>query len=584
MLYYVSYITALVLSCVALLFLMTMVYRRRQTSGGKAMMGSIAAMLVYAFFSFLETIAPTREMQDFFFRFSVIGLMFLPPCWLIFSVNYTGGNKTFTGWRILPLFLIPVGLSLVIANNGWVHWYYTGERMIQSGPFLLIDKEWGIAFWISVVHNYTVMLTGFLVIGWRMLPSARIYKSQGILLLLAIALPLVWNAIYVFDLFSFPEKDLSPVFVTISVIIILLGLMRYSLFLVVPFAKQYFFDNMKDAILVFDGQNRLVETNPAAMTVFNLQKSDLGKTDEELRDHFPFDSRTLMSDAELDQVSLLISGEERFFEIETVLMSERKSFHIGTMVIFRDITERKNFQDQISAQDRLASIGKLTSGVAHEINNPLAIIKGLTELLLDSEINGETREDVTTISEEVDRATSIVSNLLTFARRQHGEKRFIDVNEIIQKTVALREYELTCNNIQTILDLSPDLPRIVGNNIQIRQVITNLIINAEFFITEANGQGTIEVSTREVEDMVYIRIKDDGPGISQENISRIFDPFFTTKRIGQGTGLGLSICHGIITEHGGDITVESKPGDGTAFIITLPVADEQTEKFQYSGT
>jgi PAS domain S-box-containing protein len=245
-----------------------------------------------------------------------------------------------------------------------------------------------------------------------------------------------------------------------------------------------------------------------------------------------------------------------------------KTYLIST---FRDITERKKMQEQLVVQDRLASIGELASGIAHEINNPLTGILGLSELILDTNVPADIGEDLKTIHSEAQRTARIVQNLLTFARKQPQEKQPANVNDTISKVLELRAYEQKVSNINVITRFAPDLPEVKANAFQLQQVFINIIINAEYFMIEAHNRGTLTIATEQVDNIVRISIADDGPGIVKENLLRMFSPFFTTKEVGKGTGLGLSICHGIVTEHGGRIYAESEVGKGATFIIELPI-------------
>ncbi len=245
-----------------------------------------------------------------------------------------------------------------------------------------------------------------------------------------------------------------------------------------------------------------------------------------------------------------------------------KTYLIST---FRDITERKKMQEQLVVQDRLASIGELASGIAHEINNPLTGILGLSELILDTNVPADVREDLKTIHSEAQRTARIVQNLLAFARKQPQEKQSLNVNDTISKVLELRAYEQKVSNINVITRFAPDLPEVKANAFQLQQVFINIIINAEYFMIEAHNRGTLTIATEQVDNIVRISIADDGPGIVKKNLLRMFSPFFTTKEVGKGTGLGLSICHGIVTEHGGRIYAESEVGKGATFIIELPI-------------
>ncbi len=237
----------------------------------------------------------------------------------------------------------------------------------------------------------------------------------------------------------------------------------------------------------------------------------------------------------------------------------------------RNISERKKMEEQLVVTDRLASIGELASGVAHELNNPLTGIIGFSELLLKKNIAEEIKEDLEIINREAQRTAQIVRNLLTFARRHETTKEPVDINQAIKSVLDLRAYEQKVHNIEAVANLDPNLPKITADLFRLQQVFINIIINAEHFMTEAHGRGTLTITTESDGDVIRVSFADDGPGIREENMRHLFDPFFTTKEVGKGTGLGLSICHGIVTEHGGQIYTESELEKGATFTLELPV-------------
>jgi len=231
-------------------------------------------------------------------------------------------------------------------------------------------------------------------------------------------------------------------------------------------------------------------------------------------------------------------------------------------------------EEQLIVTDRLASIGELSSGIAHEINNPLTSVIGFSDLVLGKDIPDDVKEDLRVINREAQRTAGVVRNLLTFARKHAPEKKPMDINKTIQTVLELRAYEQKVNNIQVNTQFAPDLPEITADGFQLQQVFLNIIINAEHFMTEAHGRGTLTITTELVEDIIRASFADDGPGIAEENLGYLFDPFFTTKEVGKGTGLGLSISYGIITEHGGRIWAESELGKGATFVVELPISKQ----------
>jgi len=243
-------------------------------------------------------------------------------------------------------------------------------------------------------------------------------------------------------------------------------------------------------------------------------------------------------------------------DLEGQFTSER-SDEIG--VLARTLEDMKlrlrSSYDALLQSEKMALMGQIVAGIAHELNNPLTIVIGHSELMMMKGIDDQHRPALTKIHDGAERASKIVKNLLTFARQRKPERKVSDLNSILSKTVDLRAYELKVSNIELVMDLSPNLPTTLCDPHQLQQVFLNLIVNAEQAI-----------------------IEDNGPGIPAENLRRVFEPFFTTKTVGKGTGLGLAICQGIVAEHGGRMTVESTVGSGAMFTLELPVVNRSAEQ------
>jgi PAS domain S-box-containing protein len=238
--------------------------------------------------------------------------------------------------------------------------------------------------------------------------------------------------------------------------------------------------------------------------------------------------------------------------------------------LYNDVTESKQMSEKLVVSERFASIGQLSAGIAHELNNPLTSILGFSNVILEGDVPADLKEELQIISTEAQRASRILKGLLTFVRKDDSQKVRVNVNRIIESVLELRANEQTTNNIRVHTRFDRGLPEIMADPFQMQQVFLNIVINAEYFMTEAHKQGNLTVSTQKSGDMVRIVFTDDGPGIAPENLKHVFDPFYTTKGVGKGTGLGLSICHGIVTAHGGRIYAESAPGKGASFIVELP--------------
>ena len=249
--------------------------------------------------------------------------------------------------------------------------------------------------------------------------------------------------------------------------------------------------------------------------------------------------------------------------------------------LIRDVSARKHLDDQsrdlyqqLLQAEKMAALGQTISGVAHELNNPLATILSWAERLSEKSLDDDIRRGVAVILGEADRAARIVRNLLTFARKRQSTRTMIDLNQVVTETLALRARAQQLINIKVVTALASSLPRIFADAHQIQQVLLNLVINAEQAMRSAHGRGALAVRTWHdtEQDAVALEVSDDGPGVPVEVQGKIFDPFFTTKEVGTGTGLGLTVAYAIAQEHGGAIRVDSSRDRGAAFVVKLPVS------------
>ncbi|HME34437.1 MAG TPA: PAS domain S-box protein [Candidatus Sulfotelmatobacter sp.] len=339
-------------------------------------------------------------------------------------------------------------------------------------------------------------------------------------------------------------------------------------------------ESFPDLILVVDLEERYTFVSARARDLLGYQpKEMLGKKISELDDHSP-ELASLYHE--------VVSGKEAFASAEygarhrdgtwrtmraagsRLVDAEGKTS--GVIISVRDITVERKLEQQVVQSERLAAMGAMIGGVAHELNNPLTSIMGVSELLQDTETNEVSRKQLAMLQQQARRAAEIVQNLTYFSRPPAPGKSRINLVEVVERTLNLHAYSLRKNNITVDFLKEAGVPYALGDPHQLMQVFLNLIVNAEQAIRESRDKGTLRIRLGKGDNSVWVSFHDDGPGIPKESLASIFDPFYTTKRPGRGTGLGLSICKSVMKEHNGSVEATNSPEGGSVFTVTLPVS------------
>jgi PAS domain S-box-containing protein len=344
------------------------------------------------------------------------------------------------------------------------------------------------------------------------------------------------------------------------------------------------FEVSQDMILMTTRDGAVINMNPAGFRMLGYAAAEDYVIGKSFKDFFTSESDWLtvkdaversgfISNAEIDlkhkderSIRSLVSGS-----LDRGSSTGEDTIHF----LVKDIEQRRLIEEQIAQADKLASIGQLSAGIAHEINNPMGIILGYTQLLLRNAVpESENYQDLKTIEKHVRNCKSIVEGLLNFARTSKPKTDVIRIDEAIEDVLEFIQQHAGLDNIDIKKDYDLSVPEMHLDEKKIKQVLMNLIMNARHAIGDA---GTLSLSTgfNHSDHHVYVEIEDNGYGIEKKNLARVFDPFFTTKPTGEGTGLGLSVSYGIIKNHGGDIQVKSEVGKGSAFKIVLPVAQPE---------
>ncbi len=409
------------------------------------------------------------------------------------------------------------------------------------------DKHWGSAVFVPLMVKNTVI--GILAVK-SMKKNAYSLQDVAFLNQLAAHFSVGLNNMKLFSEISSREREWEDTFLAIT-----------------------------DAIVIINTKFEIIRYNEAARKIFQLGAHKGKKCYEVIYQRTEPCKRCHMFEERASSAARSYEFVERFdknvYDVYTYPMFRSNDRIKGVVETFKDVTQQMAVESQLIQSEKLAAIGKLAAGVAHELNSPLTAILGNAQLLM-RELPRENESYV--LMEDINqcgvRCKTIVQNLLSFARKQQLDGEIVSINEVVNRAIGLVGHQIRQDRMEIKCELEPELPEIFGSSQQLEQVIVNLLINAKDALDSREDNRMIFISsgrcTRSGKDHLSISIEDNGCGMQKEQLSEIFTPFYTTKDVGKGTGLGLAVSMGIIQNHGGNIECESTPGMGSKFTVLLP--------------
>ena len=332
-------------------------------------------------------------------------------------------------------------------------------------------------------------------------------------------------------------------------------------------------------VFIVSSEQRILYANEAALSIYGYARGELtGMMLERLHAIAPgpaeqgelYHALSERGGWSGEQVHRRKDGSTFPTHVAWSLIRDDDDHEVGLVLTSRDLSEERRVEEHLRQAEKLAALGELVAGVAHEVNNPLTGISAFSQLLLEDELSAEQHESVRLIKREADRAVGVIRDLLVFARKAPARQAVVDLSDIVRRTVRLRSYHLTAAGVEVVAELADDLPGLRGDDQKLQQVVLNLVVNAEHAM-ERTRERILRVRTWRTTDRIVLEVADTGSGMTPEVRAHIFEPFYTTKPEGAGTGLGLSVSYGIVQAHGGTIDVDSTPGVGTVFHIAFPL-------------
>lgn len=543
--------------------------------------GLMLAIAIWAAAYGLELASSSLSQMLFWINVEYIGIASLPTLWIVFIIKFIGKDKWLKVPLVGPLFLFSLCTLLMVWTNPYHHLHYQHTSVYPGGVFPLLSIKPGIWYYLNTAYFYFLLAWGIYLLISRFSRTEPIFKIQTSIILIGALTPWFVNLLYLLGIRPFHHLDLTPFAFLFSVLVIAIGLLRFRLFDVVPIARDKVIEAMKEGYLVLDAQGRIVDINSILINILNGSKKEMiGKS---LRYYFSSQEvaeKLQNPDYEGDiDISFDVEGKPHFFEIRCKTLFEKNTVFSGRLLMFRDITEYKRAHIKLQTQatelkdlnqvkDRLLSI------ISHDLRGPLASLTQVLELNEQGHISEEEVQQVLpNLSKNLNYTVELFENLLFWAKGQlNGEvinPVELDLIKLINEKIAFFSSKIEEKKIH-IKEPEAKKVWVYADQVMVEIVIRNLLSNAIKF---CHAGDEISFEIKEGVSTVILCIIDTGVGIAPENVERIFKiETFSTRGTGdeQGTGLGLALSKDFIEKNGGKIWLESTPGVGTTFYVSIP--------------
>jgi PAS domain S-box-containing protein len=561
-------------------------WRRRQAPGATVFMVMMLAVAEWTLGYALELSSADLPSIVLWAKLEYVGIVTGPPAALLLACAYTGRSAWLTLRRAALLAIIPVLTVLLVATNDMHGLIWRAVRVDTSSGYAMLDVDYGAWFAVHALFSYLTMLIGMGMMLGAFMRSQRPYRGQAAMLALSGTAPLLGNAIYLARLSPFPHLDLTPFGFTLAGVLWAWGTLRFRLLDIVPVARDVLVENMADALIVLDAQNRIVDVNPAALELIGATRAAaIGRPAAsvlaawpELIDHY----RDITSTRD----EIVLSGPpEHTFDLRISPLRDRQGRLTGRLIVLHDVSERKRaeralFQAAEAAEAASRAKSTFLANMSHELRTPLAAIIGYSELLqmrlLEME-EPELLDDVSRVQAAGTHLLALISDILDLSKIEAGRIELFfesfDVPTVVNRAVATVRPLIERNANQIVVDCPNNLGVMHADLTRVQQILFNLLSNAAKF----TDRGTITLTVNREHaggDWYRFEVADTGIGMTPDQIGNLFKEFSqadpsTTRKYG-GTGLGLALSWRFCELMGGTIAVTSAPGQGSVFTVRLP--------------
>lgn len=598
--YLIPYFVSLIISIGIAVY----VWNHRHVSGGIYFAGFVIGQSIWVVGYVFELACRDLDAKLFWDNFQWIPSTFIPLSSFLFVLHYVQNPLRHSRPFIYLMLFMQITFLVMIYTNPLHHFISSDARLIKNPPFDTLDYDFhiGFIFWVLVAYSLMAMGIWYLIKFIR--ESKHFYRAQVIILITGFLVPVIGGIVTFSEIFTISgQRDISPFSFAISNALVAWGLFRFSLFDVVPVARDTVIENMADAVMVLDQMNRVVDLNPAAEALTDHPHPDIiGQPVEVAFSRWSVlieKYRNIQTVRE--QISIGPLDDQRHYEVNISPLHDDRQRPIGRLVVLRDISQQVKDQAEIrqrslelesanrklqAAWDAAKSADKIKSqflaSMSHELRTPLGAMLNFTEFLtmnMFGPVNDRQRDALEKVMNSGRHLLALINDILDITKIEAGMMRLFvedDVNLAVELAAVIATVEVLIKDkpIQFVRDIDDDLPTMMGDKRRIRQILLNLLSNAAKF----TAKGTITLSVKKHETEILFMVSDTGPGIAPEDQSLIFEPFrqsMTGLTSGGGTGLGLPITLRLVETHGGRLWLESEPGEGAAFFVALPISSPE---------
>ncbi|MCB8978953.1 MAG: PAS domain-containing protein [Ardenticatenaceae bacterium] len=577
-------IPVLIASLIAI-FMLVYTWQRRSMRGARPLLPLMMGLVIWLVGSTLEAMAFDYNARLFWSNFQFIGVVMVPTAWFMFSLMFTDRAAVLTRANLSLLLIMPLLTLILLWTSPWQQFFQVSKVLNTTGPNPYWEWVPGPGFWIHTAYSYLMLIAGFVILvrGYRQ--SSRLHRRQISVMLLGAAVPWIANILFVVVRVS--PFDYTPISFLITALAIAWGIFKVGLVEITPIIRKRVIDEMQDGVVVLDEQNRILEANPAVLRMVNMTEDVLGQPIDDVLARWPeLLKRFRGRPRSQDEVSLTFdNGETRHYQVSLSPLRDKNDHLTGQLLMVHEITRLKQTEASLlEAKEaaEAASRAKSTflATMSHELRTPLAAIIGYSELIQErSEAWGY--EKIVPHLKQIGTAAQglnfLIGNILDLSKIEAERMDVIltefSVPDLVNEVINNVKPQVAKNNNLLELDLAPDLAIMHTDRTKLRQILLNLLGNAAKFTSE----GTICLAARRnnATGCLMFTVRDTGEGISDEMMNKIFQPFVQADssftRVHGGSGLGLAISSRFCEMLGGTIEVQSQVGEGTTFVVKLPV-------------